>query len=71
MPGDLMGINRRGRKRAVKDVKDDEEDEEEDGEDGEADCEKTVPEDVNPERLKAFNVRLLQYTIFRNGQFTS
>ena len=51
-------VNRRGggRKRNLKDVKDEEDDEEDDGDDNEGDCEKTVPENVNPERLKAFNV---------------
>lgn len=55
----MMGMNRRagsGRKRGLKDLKDDEEDEEEDGDDGEGDLEKSVPENVNPERQKAFNV---------------
>jgi hypothetical protein len=52
----MLSISRRGggRKRSTKDMKE-EEDEEED-EDGEADNEKTVPDNVNPERLKAFNV---------------
>ena len=51
-------INRRGpsRKRIIRDFKQDEEDEEEDCELDEPDCEKVVPENVNPERLKAFNV---------------
>ena len=49
-------MNRRGgaRKRSAKDMKDEEDEEEDD--DGEGDNEKTVPENVNPERLKAFNV---------------
>ena len=54
-----MGMNRRagsGRKRGLNSVKDDEDDEEEDADDGEGDLEKPVPENVNPERQKAFNV---------------
>ncbi|CAB3976993.1 Nucleolar 4-like [Paramuricea clavata] len=60
IPADMLGMNRRGggggRKRGIKEMKDEEDDEEDEGEDGEGDCEKIVPEDVNPERLKAFNV---------------
>ena len=58
----MMGMNRRvgGRKRGLKDMKDDEDDEEEDGDDGEGDLEKSVPENVNPERQKAFNVCSLE-----------
>lgn len=52
-------INRRGpaRKRIIREIKDDEDDDEDcDPDDPDADCEKAVPENVNPERLKAFNV---------------
>jgi hypothetical protein len=55
----MLGMNRRGgggRKRGIKEMKEEEDDEEDEGEDGEGDCEKTMPGDVNPERLKAFNV---------------
>ncbi|XP_028402544.1 nucleolar protein 4-like isoform X2 [Dendronephthya gigantea] len=55
----MLGMHRRmggGRKRGLKDTKDEEDEEEDDGDDGEGELEKIVPENVNPERLKAFNV---------------
>lgn len=56
----MLGMHRRmgsGRKRGLKDTKDEEDEEDDDGDDGEGELEKIVPENVNPERLKAFNVR--------------
>ena len=52
-------INRRGpaRKMIVREFKDDEDDDEDcDPDDPDGDLDKAVPENVNPERLKAFNV---------------
>ncbi|XP_046858742.1 uncharacterized protein LOC124452203 [Xenia sp. Carnegie-2017] len=47
---------RRACRRQGKDNKDDEEEDDDEGDEGEGEPEKPVPENVNPERLKAFNV---------------